>query len=69
MGTSYARLNFGPYWQMTNENLIELIELVPDDKLDWAPSPTEWSIKMIATHMILARFHDPIVPGDGGPEV
>jgi len=69
MATNYQRLNFAPYWQMTNENLIELIDLVPEEKLDWSPAPTEWSIKLITTHIILARYHYPIVPSEGGPQV
>jgi len=62
MQGNYARLNFGPYWQMNNENLIELIDLVPEEKLDWSPAPNEWSIKLITTHIILARSHHVIVP-------
>src|SRR2546425_10547777 len=65
---NYAPLKIAPYWQMTNENLIELIDLVPEDKLDWTPAPGEWSTRLIATHMILARNHAPIVQGrDGAP--
>ena len=65
----YPRLNFAPYWRMTNDNLIELIDLVPEGKLDWSPAPTEWSIRVIVTHIILARYHHPIVPPEGGPQV
>jgi len=54
---------------MNNENLIELIDLVPEEQLDWSPAPTEWSIKLISTHIILARYHYPIVPPEGGPQV
>ena len=66
--TDYPRLNFGPYWQMNNENLIELIDLVPEEKLDWSPAPTEWSIRVIATHIILARAHHIIAPSQNGAE-
>jgi hypothetical protein len=66
MAPNYQRLNFAPYWQMTNDNLIELIGLIPEEKLDWAPAPGEWSARVIATHIILARYHNPIVPGRDG---
>jgi uncharacterized damage-inducible protein DinB len=69
MTSTYARLNFGPYWEMNNANLIELIDLVPDDKLDWSPSPEEWGIKRIALHIILARYHYPIAPNLDGAEM
>jgi len=38
LSTSYPRLNFAPYCQMTNDNLMELIDLVPEDQLDWSPA-------------------------------
>ena len=66
---NYAPLKIAPYWQMTNENLIELIDLVPEDKLDWTPAPGEWSTRLIATHMILARYHAPIVQGLDGAQM
>jgi len=69
MGESYQRLNFAPYWQMTNDNLVEIVDLVPEEKLDWAPEPTEWSTRVIVTHIILARYHDPIVPGRDGAQM
>ena len=65
---NYPRLNFAPHWKMTNDNLVELIDLVPEDKLDWSP-PGEWSIRVITTHIILARYHDPIVPGRDGAQI
>jgi hypothetical protein len=63
MTDTYARLNFGPHWEMNNANLIDLIDLVPDDKLDWSPAPGEWSIKVITTHIILARSRHIVDPG------
>src|SRR5688572_2165340 len=66
---SYQRLNFAPHWEMTNDNLVELIELVPEDKLDWSPAPSEWSMRVIVTHIILARYHDPIVPRPSGSQL
>lgn len=68
MATVYPRLNFAPHWQMTNENLIDLIDLISEEQLDWSPAPTEWSIRVIVTHMILARYHNPIVPAPGGQQ-
>lgn len=47
-----------------NENLIELVDLIPEDKLDWSPNPSEWSFQLILTHVILARYHGPIMTAD-----
>lgn len=69
MPTEYAPLKIARYWLMTNDNLAELIDLVPEEKLDWSPAANEWSIRVIVTHMILARYHDPIVPGQDTPDI
>jgi DinB family len=66
---SYPRLNFAPHWQMPYDNLIELIDLVPEEKLDWSPAPSEWSLRVIVTHIILARYHDPIAPAREGAQM
>jgi hypothetical protein len=69
MPERYPRLNFAPHWQMTNDNMIELIDLFSEEKLDWSPAPSEWSMRVIVTHIILARYHDPIVPGPEGAQM
>jgi len=69
MPTEYQRLNFAPHWEMNNANLIELIGLVPEDKLDWSPSPGEWSIKVITTHIVLARSHHIIAPDANAAQI
>jgi hypothetical protein len=61
MVRGYARLDFGPGWETTNHNLIELVDLFDGDKLDWAPKG-EWSARVIYGHLIAARYHGPI-PG------
>ncbi len=48
-----------------NSNLIDIVGLVPEDKLDWTPAPTEWSIRVIVVHIILARHHH--VAAQGAP--
>jgi uncharacterized damage-inducible protein DinB len=62
---TYPRLNITPHWATTNWNLVEIIGLVPEDKLDWTPAPSEWSIRVIVVHMVLARYHG--VTAEGAP--
>ena len=69
MATKYPRLDFAPHWKAMNENLIDLIDLVPEGKLDWSPEPAEWSIKLITVHIILARWHHIIAPQPDGAQV
>jgi hypothetical protein len=57
---AYERLDFGPGWQTTNENLIELVDLFQGETLDWTPRAEEWSARTIFAHIIAARYHGPI---------
>jgi uncharacterized damage-inducible protein DinB len=55
-----------------NANLIDIVGLVPEGKLDWTPAPTEWSIRLILVHIIMARYFGPLAesaPPDFGPRV
>ena len=58
------RLDFGPGWQATNDNLVELVDLFGEARLDWTPQPTEWSARTIYAHIIGARYHGPIPEHD-----
>jgi hypothetical protein len=49
-----------------NSNLIDIVGLIPEDKLDWAPAPSEWSIRVIVVHIILARYHH--ITSEGVPD-
>jgi hypothetical protein len=60
MPTPYARLDFAPGWQTTNDNLIELVDLFDGDKLDWIPREGEWPARAIFAHIVGARYHGPI---------
>lgn len=60
MSEGFQRLDFGPGWRTTNDNLIELVDLFPADGLDWTPREGEWSAWIIYAHLIGARYHGPI---------
>jgi hypothetical protein len=59
--TDYPRLDWTPGWRLMNDNLLELVDLLPDDRLDWVPRDGEWPAPLIFTHLILARYHGPIM--------
>jgi uncharacterized damage-inducible protein DinB len=50
-----ARLDIVPMWQRLNDDLIRLVEYVPEDKLDWSPQPQLWSFRRIFWHLAEAR--------------
>jgi hypothetical protein len=38
-----ARLDIVPIWRTVNDMLIELVDTVPDDRMDWSPKPDMWA--------------------------
>src|SRR3990170_2093522 len=51
----YAPLDITPMWSRINDELIELVDLVPDDELDWSPEPELWNFKGILLHVVIGR--------------
>ncbi len=50
-------INVTVHWRDLNEHMIELVDLVPDGKLDWSPHPTEWGCRQLFLHIASARHH------------
>ncbi len=44
-----------PIWRRLNEQLIELVEHIPDKRFDWAPKPEMWSFRRLFVHVAEAR--------------
>jgi uncharacterized damage-inducible protein DinB len=55
MPESSARLDIVPIWERLNRQLIELVEEVPDEHIDWSPKPELWSFRRILVHLCEAR--------------
>jgi uncharacterized damage-inducible protein DinB len=55
MTDKYPALNITPLWALVNEDLIALLDLIPEDKLDWSPSPELWNFKGILLHICMGR--------------
>jgi uncharacterized damage-inducible protein DinB len=53
--TASARLDIVPIWKRLNEDLIRLVDYVPDDKLDWSPKEDLWSFRRLFWHLAEAR--------------
>jgi uncharacterized damage-inducible protein DinB len=50
-----ARLDILPTWRLLNGMLIELVDHVPDDRMQWSPKPDLWSFQHIFQHLAEAR--------------
>jgi uncharacterized damage-inducible protein DinB len=51
----FARLDITPIWARLNEELIRLVDYVPDDRLDWSPQRDLWPFRRILLHIASAR--------------
>ena len=52
---AFPALDITPMWARINAELVELLDLIPDDKLDWSPSPQLWNFKGILLHIVIGR--------------
>jgi len=50
-----ARLDVLRIWRSLNDMLVELVDLVPDDRMAWSPTPELWSFHHIFQHLSEAR--------------
>ena len=53
--SQFARLDIVPTWARFNDDLIRLVEYVPDDKINWSPKPELWNFRGILLHIASAR--------------
>jgi uncharacterized damage-inducible protein DinB len=55
MSTQPERLDIVPVWARFNEELIRLVDFVPDDKMNWSPKPELWNFRGILMHIAATR--------------
>ncbi len=44
-----------PFWAALNEQLIDLVDILSDETLDWRPTPEVWSCRELFLHIAGAR--------------
>ncbi len=42
-------------WRRLNDGLIDLVDFIPDDKLDWSPREELWGLRTILSHVSSTR--------------
>jgi uncharacterized damage-inducible protein DinB len=52
---TFAPLSITPMWARVNHELIELVDRLPEDKLDWSPKPGLWNARGILLHICIGR--------------
>ena len=50
-----ARLDIVPIWKRLNEQLVGLVDEIPDDRFDWSPKPELWTFRHLFQHLAEAR--------------
>ena len=69
---SYPPLNVTAYWSDLTEHLIELVDLVPPDRMNWSPSPEVWNFRGYFLHIAGARHHwlqNAVGDGEQSPDI
>jgi uncharacterized damage-inducible protein DinB len=56
MAAKHAPIEIVDGWSGVNDHLIELLDLVPVDKLDFSPKPELWNFKGLFIHICVGRY-------------
>ena len=49
------RIDITPHWATVQRDIVRIVDLVPDDKIDWSPKPELWNFRGILIHVSDAR--------------
>jgi len=61
-------LDISGRWAQLNETIVELVDVIPDDKLEWSPKPELFNLRGILLHVATARLNwMSAFIRDGGP--
>ena len=53
--STYPALDVTEYWATVNDDLIKIVDAIPDEKLNWTPKPELWNFRGILLHIASAR--------------
>ena len=66
------RLDISPHWATVQRDLLRIVDLVPDDKIDWSPKEGLWNFRGILIHVSDARdrwLASRVIDGDPYPNI
>ena len=55
--TTRPGLDITEQWGRLNAGLVDLVDYIPDDKLDWSPREDMWGFRTIMSHFSSTRFN------------
>jgi uncharacterized damage-inducible protein DinB len=53
--SSAQRIEIMPYWATVQRDLLALVDLIPDERMDWSPKPELWNFRGILLHIAAVR--------------
>ena len=69
--TAFPHLDVTGEWAKLNEQLVSLVDYVPDDKMNWSPKRRLWNFRGILIHFSMARqnwLRDAVKDGEPWPD-
>ncbi len=57
MTATFPPLDITPVWLRLNEQLITLVDIIPDGQMNWSPKPELWNFRGILIHISNARHN------------
>lgn len=69
---THPRLDISPHWASVQADLVRIVDLVPEGKIDWSPKEGLWNFRGILIHVSDARdqwLASRVVDGDPYPNI
>jgi uncharacterized damage-inducible protein DinB len=69
---AFPPLDIVDQWPKLNEQIIDLIDVIPDDRMNWSPKPELWNFRGILIHINNSRhswLNGVVKDGQPAPDV
>jgi uncharacterized damage-inducible protein DinB len=50
-----AKLDIAENWDRLNDTIIDLVDYIPENKLDWSPQDDLWDFHHVLSHLVFTR--------------
>ncbi len=71
MTTSFPRLDVTEQWGRLNDGLVDLVDSIPEDWMNWSPKPELWNFRGTLIHVCIARhgWMEDAKDGEAPPDI
>ncbi len=52
---SHPNIDITPHWASVQDDIVRIVDLIPDDRMNWSPKPELWNFRGILIHVADAR--------------